>query len=90
MNLQGNEPGNAVAAPALPRAATEPRPVVIAGTIAFAVALVIALEPVNVGYLQCLAIVIPTTFIGCASCAVTPISSRAATIWSIRSSRCVL
>lgn len=30
------------------------------------VALVIALEPVNVGYLQCLAIVIPTTFIGCA------------------------
>ncbi len=30
------------------------------------VALVIALEPVNVGYLECLAIVIPTTFIGCA------------------------
>ena len=30
------------------------------------VALVVALEPLHVGYLQCLAIVIPTTFIGCA------------------------
>lgn len=30
------------------------------------VALVVALEPIHVGYLQCLAIVIPTTFIGCA------------------------
>ncbi|PHP51817.1 anaerobic C4-dicarboxylate transporter family protein [Actinomyces ruminis] len=29
------------------------------------VALVVALEPINIGYLQCLAIVIPTTFIGC-------------------------
>lgn len=43
MNLQGNEPGNTVAAPELPRAATEPRPVVIAGTVAFAMALVVAL-----------------------------------------------
>lgn len=43
MNLQGNEPGNTVTAPELPRAATEPRPVVIAGTVAFAVALVITL-----------------------------------------------
>lgn len=43
MNLQGNEPGNTVAAPELPRAATEPRPVVIAGTVAFAVALVVTL-----------------------------------------------
>ena len=30
-------------------------------------ALVVALDPCNVGYLQCLAIVIPTTFIGCAA-----------------------
>ncbi|MBO3141931.1 anaerobic C4-dicarboxylate transporter family protein [Dermatophilus congolensis] len=29
------------------------------------VALAVALTPLNVGYLQCLAIVIPTTFIGC-------------------------
>lgn len=29
-------------------------------------ALVVAMEPRNVGYLQCLAITIPTTFIGCA------------------------
>lgn len=43
MNLQGNEPGNTVTAPELPRAATEPRPVVIAGTVAFALALVITL-----------------------------------------------
>ncbi len=43
MNLQGNEAGNAPVAPELPRAATEPRPVVIAGTLAFAVAFVITL-----------------------------------------------
>lgn len=30
------------------------------------VALVVALEPLNVGYLQCLAVVFPTCFIGCA------------------------
>lgn len=30
-------------------------------------ALVVALDPFHVGYLQCLAIVIPTTFIGCAA-----------------------
>ncbi|AYD89809.1 anaerobic C4-dicarboxylate transporter [Actinomyces lilanjuaniae] len=30
------------------------------------VALVVALEPVHVSYLQCLAVVVPTTFIGCA------------------------
>lgn len=30
------------------------------------VALVVALAPLHVGYLQCLAVVIPTTFIGCA------------------------
>ncbi len=29
------------------------------------VALVAALEPLNIGYLQCLAVVIPTTFLGC-------------------------
>lgn len=29
------------------------------------VALVVALEPLHVGYLQCLAVVIPTTFLGC-------------------------
>ena len=34
------------------------------------VALVAALEPLHVGYLQCLAIVIPTTFIGCAAGAI--------------------
>ncbi|NMD58478.1 DUF2530 domain-containing protein [Tsukamurella conjunctivitidis] len=41
--MQGNDLGNAVTAPDLPRAATEPRPVVIAGTVAFAIALVITL-----------------------------------------------
>ncbi|ARD41972.1 anaerobic C4-dicarboxylate transporter family protein [Actinomyces gaoshouyii] len=30
------------------------------------VALVVALEPIGVGYLECLAVVVPTTFIGCA------------------------
>ncbi|TWS18817.1 DUF2530 domain-containing protein [Tsukamurella asaccharolytica] len=43
MNLQGSEPENGVSAPELPRAVTEPRPVVVAGTVAFAMALVITL-----------------------------------------------
>ncbi|VDR37631.1 Protein of uncharacterised function (DUF2530) [Tsukamurella paurometabola] len=43
MNLQRNAPENAVTAPELPRAMTEPRPVVMAGTILFAVALVVTL-----------------------------------------------
>lgn len=41
MNLQGNEPDERVSAPALPSAATEPRPVVLAGAALFALALVI-------------------------------------------------
>lgn len=42
MNLQSNGPG-AVETPDLPRALTEPRPVVIAGTVLFAVFFVVAL-----------------------------------------------
>lgn len=38
------------------------------------VALVVALEPIGVGYLECLAVVVPTTFIGCAVGAI--VSSR--------------
>lgn len=41
MNLQGKTAGVAVQAPDLPRELTEPRPVVIAGTVLFAVFLVI-------------------------------------------------
>ncbi|TWS22954.1 DUF2530 domain-containing protein [Tsukamurella sputi] len=43
MSLQANEPDHAVTAPALPRALTEPRPVVIAGTALFAIVFVITL-----------------------------------------------
>jgi len=43
VSLQANEPEQAVTAPALPSALTEPRPVVIAGTALFAVCFVITL-----------------------------------------------
>lgn len=36
MNLQGSDPEHITEAPELPRTLTEPRPVVIAGTILFA------------------------------------------------------
>lgn len=43
MNLQGNDPGHATKAPELPRTLTEPRPVVIVGTVLFAALFVVTL-----------------------------------------------
>ncbi len=43
MSLQEDGNDGAISAPPLPRSLTEPRPVVIAGTVLFAVALVVTL-----------------------------------------------